>query len=61
MGTDFTGPYLIYFIIGYLIIERSIWYGERFRYLIIYSLITMIPIASLVLTDYLSGKVNDGL
>ncbi|MGR7280864.1 acyltransferase [Klebsiella aerogenes] len=61
MGEDFTGPYLIYFILGYLIIERSIWYGEKFIYLIIYFLTTTIPVVSLVLIDYLTGKVNDGL
>lgn len=59
MGDDLTGSYLIFFVLGYLIIERSVWYGKTIRYFTAYALIAFIPVILLVLTDRWSGKFND--
>ena len=61
MGTDFTGPYLVYFILGYLIIERSSWYGKTIKHLIAYVLITIIPLVSLVIIEVKSHKIYNVL
>lgn len=61
MGTDLTGPYLIFFVLGYLIIERSVWCGKTIKHFTAYALIVMVPVISLVLIDHWSGKVNNGL
>lgn len=58
MGDDFTGPYIIYFILGYLIVERGVWCGNSKRNLFFNVLLTVLPIIIVVRIDFLSGKIN---
>nr|WP_255421009.1 acyltransferase [Pantoea sp. RIT 413] len=61
MGSDFTVPYLIFFVIGYLIIERNVLYKKTALHLFYYLCTAFIPVLVLVAFDYYSGKVSNGL
>lgn len=61
MGMNFTGAYLLYFILGYLIIERSVFCGKTVKHVVVYVLLILIPSILLVLLDYKSGQINGEL
>lgn len=61
MGTDLTGPYIVFFVLGYLIIERKVWCGETIKYFMTYLLMAIIPVISLVLIDNWNYEINNEL
>lgn len=61
MGADLTGSYLVFFVLGYLIIERKVWSGKTIKYFTSYALIVIVPVVLLVLVDRSNGKLNDDM
>ncbi|HDU3463212.1 TPA: acyltransferase family protein [Klebsiella aerogenes] len=61
MGGDFTGSYISYFMVGYLVLERGILDDVKFNGVIPCLMITIIPLLILVATDIATHKVNDVL
>ncbi|HFZ8992970.1 TPA: acyltransferase family protein, partial [Citrobacter freundii] len=58
LGRDFTGPYILYFLFGYLIISRDILY--KFKKTVLYAVsfsLIIIPSIVLVFADVLYGRL----
>ncbi|MDF7676852.1 acyltransferase [Neisseriaceae bacterium ESL0693] len=58
IGTDFTGSYLVYFLLGYLIIHRHFLTDKS---LLLYLLMILVPTILLVYIDYRTNKINGDL
>ena len=58
-GSDFVGPYVIYFILGYLIIHRNIFSNIRnLRKYLYYFLLLIIPIMATVYIDFKANNIE---
>lgn len=59
MGKDFTGPFLVYFVLGYLIIDRGVLEIKGKTGLSIQALILLVISSIAVVNDVSMGKVNN--
>lgn len=61
LGTDFTGPYLCYYIIGYLIIERSILNHVKSAGVLLIAIVTIASISTPIIMDWDNRELTSSL
>lgn len=61
LGTDMTGPYLVFFLTGYVIINREKDLIKPLSNKLINTFLLILPITALIYIDTTNGKMNESL